>query len=176
MTFDLWLALIFTKSRTCSCTLQDRYKFIFVVCRLTKFTDLKGWGCKVPQEVLKKLLVGLQVRPWYNQFLQAGEVDGIMKWTHKSEMVVNGDGMFLHIMTNSHWLFQYFKKNSLSTCRCLLRQNLRRTQPSDSALAWMRRLDLPKTHFHPKVRPKKAIDRPRSQSFDQANQPFDIKS
>ena len=134
------------------CTLQDRYKFIFVVCRLTKFTDLKGWGCKVPQEVLKKLLVGLQVRPWYNQFLQAGEVDGIMIWTHKSEMVVNGDGMFLHIMTNSHWLFQYFKKSNLSTCRCLLRQNLRRTQPSDSALAWMRRLDLPTTHFHPKVR------------------------
>lgn len=28
--------------------------------RLTKFADLKGWGCKVPQEVLDKLLEGLQ--------------------------------------------------------------------------------------------------------------------
>ena len=28
--------------------------------RLTKFADLKGWGCKVPQEVLLKLLEGLQ--------------------------------------------------------------------------------------------------------------------
>ncbi len=27
--------------------------------RLTKFADLKGWGCKVPQEVLLKLLEGL---------------------------------------------------------------------------------------------------------------------
>lgn len=28
--------------------------------RLTKFADLKGWGCKVPQEALEKLLEGLQ--------------------------------------------------------------------------------------------------------------------
>ena len=28
--------------------------------RLTRFADLKGWGCKVPQEVLSKLLEGLQ--------------------------------------------------------------------------------------------------------------------
>ena len=28
--------------------------------RLTRFADLKGWGCKVPQEVLLKLLEGLQ--------------------------------------------------------------------------------------------------------------------
>ena len=49
-----------------------------------------------------------------------------------------------------NWLFQYFKKNNLSTCRCLLRQNLRRTQPSDSALAWMRRLDLPVDPFSSK--------------------------
>ena len=28
--------------------------------RLTKFADLKGWGCKVPQEALLKLLEGLQ--------------------------------------------------------------------------------------------------------------------
>lgn len=28
--------------------------------RLTRFADLKGWGCKVPQEVLGKLLEGLQ--------------------------------------------------------------------------------------------------------------------
>ena len=28
--------------------------------RLTKFADLKGRGCKVPQEVLLKLLEGLQ--------------------------------------------------------------------------------------------------------------------
>ena len=28
--------------------------------RLTKYADLKGWGCKVPQEVLLKLLEGLQ--------------------------------------------------------------------------------------------------------------------
>lgn len=27
---------------------------------LTRFADLKGWGCKVPQEVLGKLLEGLQ--------------------------------------------------------------------------------------------------------------------
>ena len=27
--------------------------------RLTRFADLKGWGCKVPQEVLLKLLEGL---------------------------------------------------------------------------------------------------------------------
>ena len=82
--------------------------------------------------------------------INSSRLEKFIKWTHKSEMVVNGDGMFLHIMTNSHWLFQYFKKTNLSTCRCLLRRNLRRTQPSDSALAWMRRLDLP-THFHQKV-------------------------
>lgn len=29
--------------------------------RLTKFADLKGWGCKVPQEALLKLLEGLQM-------------------------------------------------------------------------------------------------------------------
>jgi hypothetical protein len=28
--------------------------------RLTRFADLKGWGCKVPQEILGKLLEGLQ--------------------------------------------------------------------------------------------------------------------
>ena len=28
--------------------------------RLTRFADLKGWGCKVPQDVLLKLLEGLQ--------------------------------------------------------------------------------------------------------------------
>ena len=28
--------------------------------RLTRFADLKGWGCKVPQEVLLKLLEGLK--------------------------------------------------------------------------------------------------------------------
>ena len=28
--------------------------------RLTKYADLKGWGCKVPQDVLLKLLEGLQ--------------------------------------------------------------------------------------------------------------------
>lgn len=28
--------------------------------RLTRFADLKGWGCKVPQEVLNRLLEGLQ--------------------------------------------------------------------------------------------------------------------
>lgn len=28
--------------------------------RLTKFADLKGWGCKVPQEALLKLLEGIQ--------------------------------------------------------------------------------------------------------------------
>ena len=28
--------------------------------RLTRFADLKGWGCKVPQEALLKLLEGLQ--------------------------------------------------------------------------------------------------------------------
>lgn len=28
--------------------------------RLSRFADLKGWGCKVPQEVLSKLLEGLQ--------------------------------------------------------------------------------------------------------------------
>lgn len=28
--------------------------------RLTKFADLKGWGCKVPQDVLLKLLEGLK--------------------------------------------------------------------------------------------------------------------
>lgn len=28
--------------------------------RLTRFADLKGWGCKVPQEILMKLLEGLQ--------------------------------------------------------------------------------------------------------------------
>lgn len=28
--------------------------------RLTAFSDLKGWGCKVPQEVLLKLLSGLE--------------------------------------------------------------------------------------------------------------------
>lgn len=28
--------------------------------RLTRFADLKGWGCKVPQEILTKLLEGLQ--------------------------------------------------------------------------------------------------------------------
>ena len=27
--------------------------------RLTKYSDLKGWGCKVPQETLHKLLAGL---------------------------------------------------------------------------------------------------------------------
>ena len=27
--------------------------------RLTRFADLKGWGCKVPQEVLLRLLEGL---------------------------------------------------------------------------------------------------------------------
>lgn len=27
--------------------------------RLTKFADLKGWGCKVPQDALEKLLEGL---------------------------------------------------------------------------------------------------------------------
>lgn len=28
--------------------------------RLTAFSDLKGWGCKVPQEALLKLLQGLE--------------------------------------------------------------------------------------------------------------------
>lgn len=28
--------------------------------RLTAFSELKGWGCKVPQEVLLKLLAGLE--------------------------------------------------------------------------------------------------------------------
>ena len=28
--------------------------------RLTRYADLKGWGCKVPQDVLLKLLEGLQ--------------------------------------------------------------------------------------------------------------------
>lgn len=28
--------------------------------RLTDFTGLKGWGCKVPQKVLLKLLEGLE--------------------------------------------------------------------------------------------------------------------
>lgn len=28
--------------------------------RLTAFSDLKGWGCKVPQEALLKLLAGLE--------------------------------------------------------------------------------------------------------------------
>lgn len=28
--------------------------------RLTRFSDLKGWGCKVPQEVLSRFLEGLQ--------------------------------------------------------------------------------------------------------------------
>lgn len=28
--------------------------------RLTAFSDLKGWGCKVPQEALLKLLEGLE--------------------------------------------------------------------------------------------------------------------
>ena len=28
--------------------------------RLTKFADLKGWGCKVPQDALLKLLEGLK--------------------------------------------------------------------------------------------------------------------
>ena len=27
--------------------------------RLTKYADLKGWGCKVPQDVLLRLLSGL---------------------------------------------------------------------------------------------------------------------
>lgn len=27
--------------------------------RLTKFAELRGWGCKVPQETLNKLLEGL---------------------------------------------------------------------------------------------------------------------
>lgn len=38
--------------------------------RLTKFTDLKGWGCKVPQEVLLKLLEGL------NQDGNQGNIEG----------------------------------------------------------------------------------------------------
>ena len=46
--------------------------------------------------------------------------------------------------------YNYFKKNNLSPSRCLLRQNLRRTQPSDSALAWMHRLDLPVDPFSSK--------------------------
>lgn len=28
--------------------------------RLTGFSDMKGWGCKVPQEALLKLLAGLE--------------------------------------------------------------------------------------------------------------------
>lgn len=28
--------------------------------RLTAFSDMKGWGCKVPQETLLKLLQGLE--------------------------------------------------------------------------------------------------------------------
>ena len=28
--------------------------------RLTKLSDLKGWGCKVPRDVLHRLLEGLQ--------------------------------------------------------------------------------------------------------------------
>lgn len=28
--------------------------------RLTSFTQLKGWGCKIPQEVLMNLLLGLE--------------------------------------------------------------------------------------------------------------------
>lgn len=28
--------------------------------RLTSFSELKGWGCKVPQEALLKLLAGLE--------------------------------------------------------------------------------------------------------------------
>ena len=39
--------------------------------RLTRFADLKGWGCKVPQEVLLKLLEGLKEETGgQNQFMQ----------------------------------------------------------------------------------------------------------
>ena len=33
--------------------------------------------------------------------INSSRLEKFMKWTHKSEMVVNGDGMFLHIMTNN---------------------------------------------------------------------------
>jgi len=31
--------------------------------RLTKYADLKGWGCKIPQETLLRLLEGIQDDP-----------------------------------------------------------------------------------------------------------------
>lgn len=29
--------------------------------KLTNFSDLRGWGCKIPQKVLAKLLEGIQL-------------------------------------------------------------------------------------------------------------------
>ena len=40
--------------------------------RLTSFADLKGWGCKLPQEVLLKLLEGIKEETGgQNQFMQS---------------------------------------------------------------------------------------------------------
>ena len=52
--------------------------------RLTRFADLKGWGCKVPQEVLLKLLEGLQqegaVESEQSHFQYVGASPHIGKW------------------------------------------------------------------------------------------------
>ena len=40
--------------------------------RLTSFADLKGWGCKLPQDVLTKLLEGIKEETGgQNQFMQS---------------------------------------------------------------------------------------------------------
>lgn len=57
--------------------------------RLTDYADLKGWGCKIPEKVLKKLLQGLtdQHRPSDvsdPQFKQPNSLGKLNHWTKLS--------------------------------------------------------------------------------------------
>lgn len=41
--------------------------------RLTKFSTLRGWGCKVPQELLNKFLAGVELLDAQQMNIQGGD-------------------------------------------------------------------------------------------------------
>ena len=57
---DFWRSVIWARNMAMRRPFDPAAHELDPNFRLTKFADLKGWGCKVPQEVLLKLLEGLQ--------------------------------------------------------------------------------------------------------------------
>lgn len=57
--------------------------------RLTDYADLKGWGCKIPEKVLKKLLQGLtdQHRPSDVSDPQFKLPNSLGKLNHRTKLV-----------------------------------------------------------------------------------------